>query len=74
MEILIEVLVTKSILSASVQSDVFRFYNNATELVEIESGIVENESINIALQMAVETAVLQTIEEGYEQEYWKRGS
>jgi curli production assembly/transport component CsgG len=73
-KILIEVLVTKSILSASVQSDVFRFYNNATELVEIESGIVENESINIALQMAVETAVLQTIEEGYEQEYWKRGS
>ena len=49
----------------------FRFYANNTELVEIESGIVENESINIALQMAVETAVLQTIEEGYEQGYWK---
>ena len=51
--------------------DVFRFYNNNTELVEIESGIVENESINIALQMAVETAVLQTIEEGYAEGYWK---
>ena len=70
-KILIEVLVTKSILSAAVSSDVFRFYANNTELVEIESGIVENEAINIALQMAVETAVLQTIEEGYEKGYWK---
>ena len=73
-KILIEVLVTKSILSASVSSDVFRFYANNTELVEIESGIVENESINIALQMAIETAVLQTIEEGYGQGYWKTSS
>jgi len=71
-EILIEVLVTKSILSASITQDVFRFYNNNTELVEIESGIVENESINIALQMAVETAVLQTIEEGYAEGYWQK--
>ena len=69
--ILLEVLVTKTILSASVSSDVFRFYANNTELVEIESGIVENESINIALQMAVETAVLKTIEEGYAKGYWQ---
>ena len=71
-KILIEVLVTKSILSASVSNDIFRFYANNTELVEIESGIVENESVNIALQMAVETAVLQTIEEGYKESYWKQ--
>ncbi len=71
-KILLEVLVTKTILSASVSSDVFRFYANNTELVEIESGIVENESINIALQMAIETAVLQTIEEGYENGYWQK--
>tara|TARA_R100000231_G_scaffold27939_1_gene24853 strand:+ start:419 stop:1138 length:720 start_codon:yes stop_codon:yes gene_type:complete len=70
-KILIEVLVTKTILSAAVSSDVFRFYANNTELVEIESGMVENESINYALQMAVETGVLETIEEGYEQGYWK---
>ena len=70
--ILLEVLVTKTILSASVSSDVFRFYANNTELVEIESGIVENESMNIALQMAIETAVLQTIEEGYEEGYRKQ--
>ena len=71
---MIEVLVTKSILSASVSNDIFRFYANNTELVEIESGIVENESVNIALQMAVETAVLTTIKEGYEQGYWQTSS
>jgi curli production assembly/transport component CsgG len=71
-KILIEVLVTKTILSSAVSSDVFRFYANNTELVEIESGIVENESINIALQMAVETSVLRTIEEGYEEGYWQK--
>ena len=73
-KILIEVLVTKSILSASVSNDIFRFYANNTELVEIESGIVENEAVNIALQMAVETAVLTTIKEGYEQGYWQTSS
>jgi len=64
-------LVTKTVLSASISSDVFRFYANNTELVEIENGIVENESINIALQAAIETAVLQTIREGHESGYWK---
>jgi|TARA_R100001440_G_scaffold36599_3_gene55740 curli production assembly/transport component CsgG len=73
-KVLIEVLVTKSVLSASISQDVFRFYNNNTELVEIESGIVENESVNIALQTAVETAVLQTILEGLELGYWERRS
>ena len=70
-KILFEVLVTKTVLSASISSDVFRFYANNTELVEIENGIVENESINIALQAAIETAVLQTINEGHESGYWK---
>ena len=70
-KILLEVLVTKTVLSASISSDVFRFYANNTELVEIENGIVENESINIALQAAIETAVLQTINEGQESGYWK---
>ena len=73
-KVLIEVLSTKSVLSAAVSQDVFRFYSNNTELVEIESGIVENESVNIALQTAVETAVLQTILEGLELGYWEQRS
>ena len=70
-KVLLEVLVTKTILSASIDQDVFRFITDSTELVEIENGLVRNESINIALQTAIETAVLQTIKEGITNGYWK---
>ena len=69
-KVLLEVLVTKTILSASIDQDVFRFITDSTELVEIESGLFRNESINIALQTAIETAVLQTIKEGATNGYW----
>lgn len=70
-KVLLEVLVTKTILSASIDQDIFRFITDSTELVEIENGLVRNESINIALQTAIETAVLQTIREGTTRGYWK---
>jgi curli production assembly/transport component CsgG len=69
-KVLLEVLITKTILSASIDQDVFRFITDSTELVEIENGLVRNESINIALQTAIETAVLQTIKEGATRGYW----
>lgn len=69
-KILIEVSVTKTILSASLSNDVFRFISDNTELVEIEGGITKNEPVNIALQMAIETAVLETIREGVKNNYW----
>ena len=67
---LIEVLTTKTILSVAISQDAFRFISNGTELVEIENGMVENESVNIALQNAVETAVLETIKLGVKNGYW----
>lgn len=69
-KVLLEVLVTKTILSASLDNDVFRFVNDSTELIEIENGLVRNESIDIALQTAVETAVLETIRQGELKGYW----
>ena len=69
-KVLLEVLVTKTILSASIDQDIFRFITDSTELVEIENGLVRNESMNIALQTAIETAVLQTIKEGAIKKYW----
>lgn len=69
-KVLMEVLVSKTILSASLDNDVFRFVAQDTELVEVEGGVVRNESVNIALQAAIETAVLQTIKEGIEYKYW----
>jgi len=68
--VLLEVLVTKTVLSVAYNQDVFKFVYEGTELIEIENGSVQNESINIALQAAIETAVLQTINEGIVKEFW----
>ena len=68
--ILLETTVTKTILSSSTNGDVFRFVKNNTELIEIESGNVENESVTIALQSAIEFAVLRIIEKGHRKGLW----
>jgi curli production assembly/transport component CsgG len=70
-KVLTEVLVTKTILSVALNQDVFRFISDNTELIEIENGITENESTNIALQNAIETAVLETIKQGVKLKHWK---
>ena len=69
--VLIETLVTKTVFSASLDNDVFRFISDETELVELEGGTVKNEPMSIALQIAIETAVLQTIEEGVKNNFWR---
>ena len=68
--VLIEKLVTKTVLSVSLTDDVFRFVEQGTELVEIESGVVRNESGGLALRSAIETAVLEIIKEGEQAGYW----
>jgi curli production assembly/transport component CsgG len=64
-------MTTKKVLSASLNNDVFRFISDNTELVELEGGAVKNEPMSIALQMAIETAVKEIIEQGIEKEYWR---
>ena len=70
-EVLVETLVSKSIVSTSVSQDVFRFIEAGTELVEIEGGVAENEVGSIALQKAIETGVFNLIEIGIERGYWE---
>ena len=70
-EVLTETLVSKSIISTSISQDIFRFIEESTELVEIEGGVAENESVSIALQKAVETGVLNIIYTGIERGYWE---
>ena len=70
-EVLVETSVSKSILSTSISQDVFRFIEAGTELVEIEGGVAENESVAIALQKAIEQGVLNIIKIGIERSYWE---
>ena len=70
-EVLIEVLVSKNITSASISQDIFRFIEQETRLIEIEGGVAENESTSIALQKAIEEGVLEIIKVGFIRGYWK---
>jgi curli production assembly/transport component CsgG len=70
-EVLVEVLVSKSVISVGLSQDLFRFVSNGTELVEIEGGASENESSSIALQQAIEEGVLEIIKTGIIRGYWE---
>ena len=69
-EILIEILTSKTILSVGLSNDFFRFIADGTKLVEFESGNAMNESKSIAIQAAMETAVVELIMQGREKGYW----
>jgi len=69
-EVLTEVLVSKTITSAGVSQDLFRFISDGTRLIEVEGGVAANESSAIALQKAIEAGVLEIIKVGISRGYW----
>jgi curli production assembly/transport component CsgG len=69
-EILVEVMSQKTVFSYGRSDDVFRFIEMGTELVEIEAGNSRNESTTIALMKAIEGAVLELINIGYDRRFW----
>ena len=69
-EVLLNVTVSKSILSARTSNDFFRFIEEGTELVEIETGYSENEAIGYATRTALETAVYQLVIDGLDKQLW----
>ena len=70
-EILIESTKTKTIYSHGSSSDIFKFIEAGTELVEVEVGSASNESKTIALQKSIESALLDIINIGFARGYWK---
>ena len=69
-EVLLDVISSNTIISTAYGGDVFRFIEQGTELVEIESGVTYNESVSIATQRAIETGVLELVETGKRQGFW----
>ena len=69
-EVLLDVISSKTIISTAYGGDVFRFIEQGTELVEIESGVTYNESVSIATQRAIETGVLELVETGKRKGFW----
>ena len=69
-EVLMNVQVTKTILSSSMDNNVFKFIDMGTRALEIESGVAENEANTMAVKMAIEAAVVAMIEQGIQKGYW----
>lgn len=69
-EILLNVQAKKTILSYGSGGDVFRFYEQGTQLVEYEDGVGNNESVTYAVRTAIEAAVLEMVHQGHRRGFW----
>ena len=69
-QVLLNVITSKQVYSASTGFDTFRFTENGIELVEIEAGIARNESATYATRSAIEAAVYAIITQGIEDDLW----
>lgn len=69
-EVLMNVQVSKTILSVGRDLSLFRFVDVGTKLVEAESGMSQNEANTIAVKTAIEQAVVELIKQGVEKNYW----
>jgi curli production assembly/transport component CsgG len=68
-EVLASVMAQKSIASASLRGSIFR-YVALDELLEMEGGVTANEPRQIAVQQAIEKAVIALVIEGAELGLW----
>jgi len=72
-EILLNVQTNKTVLSYGSGGDIFRFYEQGTQLVEYEDGVGNNESVTYAVRTAIEAGVLELIYQGHDRGLWSVG-
>ena len=54
--------------------DVFKFVEMDTQLVEVEDGMTENESVTRSVRSAIEASVYELIVQGSKRGFWKIAS
>jgi curli production assembly/transport component CsgG len=69
-EVLTSTVVSKTVLSTSTNLGVFKFIEAGTKNVELEIGNSQNEPINHAVRLAIQSAVVEMIREGADKGYW----
>ena len=70
-EILVSSTVSKTIYSASVGSDVFKYVKNEVNPLEIEFGFAKNEMVSVATRAAIDLAIINIVKKGEEKGMWK---
>ena len=69
-EVIITTTIEKTIISTSTGSDVFKYFDTDTMLVEIEAGYARNEPVTFALRKAIEKGVVDLIHSGISKDLW----
>ncbi len=69
-EVLMNVQVSKTVISYGNNLSIFKFVDVGTKLIEGEAGMTENEAGTMATKIAIEAAVVELIKQGIEKGYW----
>ena len=70
-EVVISTTVEKTIFSTSTGSDIFKYFDTDTMLVEVEAGFARNEPVTLAVRKAIEKGVVDVINLGVEKGLWE---
>ena len=70
-EVVASVTIEKTIFSTGIGSDVFKYFDADTMLLETEIGVARNEPVTFALRKAIEKGVIEIILEGVDKGLWQ---
>ena len=70
-EVVMTTTVEKTIFSTSTGSDIFKYFDTDTMLVEVEAGFARNEPVTLAVRKAIEKGVVDLIHLGAKKELWE---
>ena len=70
-EVVISTTVEKTIFSTSTGSDIFKYFDTDTLLVEVEAGYARNEPVTFAVRKAIEKGVVDVINLGVDKGLWE---
>ena len=70
-EVVLSTTVEKTIFSTSTGSDIFKYFDTDTLLVEVEAGYARNEPVTFAVRKAIEKGVVDVINLGVDKGLWE---
>ena len=70
-EVVASVTVEKTIFSTGTGSDIFKYFDADTMLLETELGVARNEPVTFAIRKAIEQGVVEIILEGVDKGLWQ---
>ena len=70
-EVVLSTTVEKTIFSTSTGSDIFKYFDTDTMLVEVEAGFARNEPVTLAVRKAIEKGVVDLIHLGAIKGLWE---